>query len=422
MPRGADPPVDDLQPLADVLAIGGRELEGFEHRGPVLDLETPRERAIERHLRHLGVHRLQHPIELLAALDEPRELFRAHAPIRRDDAVDVADVSLHVAQVCLAVVGIVERRGESLQILGPALLQDSRGGQVGRAADAIVRLDARAHCAHFTVERGDHPRQLRAAHGAALVADDAARRMRNLVPQRFQRVLFFELLVELLDVLRQGGWIERIEQAWQIRRCDGRAVERRRGVGVAHGRTVEVRAAKSGVQEGAAVLLLELLVRLLERRRLGLGVAEHVRRHLVLERLRILEQVPRAAFVDIGRDVALFGIGLAVRARRMRRPHARRLRELRLEQSMRLARGRRQRRDHAVRRLVQDLAHAREDAHLHREQILHAALPAAFRVRELHRLVPRVVGGVELVQRVDERIAARERHGDEIGLELHLPR
>ena len=48
-------------------------------------------------------------------------------------------------------------------------------------------------------------------------------------------------------------------------------------------------------------------------------------------------------------------------------------------------------------------------------------LPAS-RIRERQGLVPGVVGRVELVQRVDQRVAAGQRHRDEIRLEFHLAR
>ncbi len=106
----------------------------------------------------------------------------------------------------------------------------------------------------------------------------------------------------------------------------------------------------------------------------------------------------------------------------MRAPHARRLRELSLEETMLLRLVLRRRRDFAVARIVEHVAELRGDVLLHGEQIADAALLTRFRIRESERALPRFVGHVQLVQRMDERVAAGERNGDEIGLQLHLAR
>ena len=106
----------------------------------------------------------------------------------------------------------------------------------------------------------------------------------------------------------------------------------------------------------------------------------------------------------------------------MRAPHARRLRELGLEETMLLRLVLRRRRNFAVARIVEHVAELLGDVLLHGEQIADAALLTRFRIRESERALPRFVGHIQLVQRMDQRVAAGERHGDEIGLQLHLAR
>ena len=176
------------------------------------------------------------------------------------------------------------------------------------AAELVVRFDLAAHDGDLALETGDGARQFGAANLGAVVADDAAGRLRDLVAQRFERVFLLELFVQLLDLEREILRIQRIEHAGQIGGRNRRAVQRVDGVGITHRRSVQVHAAIRAIQERAAVLLLELLERLLHRRRFDRGVAEDVRRHLFLQGLGIAEHFPGAAFVHRRRDVTLFGV------------------------------------------------------------------------------------------------------------------
>ena len=49
-------------------------------------------------------------------------------------------------------------------------------------------------------------------------------------------------------------------------------------------------------------------------------------------------------------------------------------------------------------------------------------LSRSFRIRERQRAVPGLVGDIQLVQRMDQRVAAGERHSNQVGLVFHLAR
>jgi hypothetical protein len=106
----------------------------------------------------------------------------------------------------------------------------------------------------------------------------------------------------------------------------------------------------------------------------------------------------------------------------MRAPHARRLGERSLEHPVLLRLLLRWRSQFAVARIVEHVAELLGDVPLHGEQIGNAPLLARFRVCERQRTLPRFVGGIQLVQRMDQCVAAGERHGNQVGLVFHLAR
>ena len=79
-------------------------------------------------------------------------------------------------------------------------------------------------------------------------------------------------------------------------------------------------------------------------------------------------------------------------------------------------------RRHSVGLVREDAATVLEDASLQCEQVGDGFTLCEAAGGDADSLIPGSVGGTELVQRVDEGIAAGERDGDEIGLSLHLVR
>ena len=89
---------------------------------------------------------------------------------------------------------------------------------------------------------------------------------------------------------------------------------------------------------------------------------------------------------------------------------------------MHLGTRRRHRRDRAILGIVEHAAHPLDHARLDREKVPHRTTLAELRIREIERTLPCLVRGIEPMQRVDQRVAARQRDGDQICLELHLAR
>ena len=124
--------------------------------------------------------RLEHGVELLATFEQPREFLGAHASVGGDHAIDVGDVSLHVTQVCLGVIRVVQCRREERRYSGQPF---SRACAAARCA-----VRQRSSCASIpprtavisrsrsAMARGRSVRRISSA-----VADDAAGRLRDLV-------------------------------------------------------------------------------------------------------------------------------------------------------------------------------------------------------------------------------------------------
>lgn len=126
------------------------------------------------------------------------------------------------------------------------------------------------------------------------------------------------------------------------------------------------------MEEGPRVVLVHLGQRLLERRRrLRLRAEDRVgevARDRAPDRVGVLKERPRRARVEARLEVALLRVLLPLAVRRVRRPHARRLRELLLEDAMGFAVGLRERRRLPERLVVHHRAQVIEHARLRGEE------------------------------------------------------
>nr|WP_269759705.1 hypothetical protein [Variovorax sp. E3] len=137
---------------------------------------------------------------------------------------------------------------------------------------------------------------------------------------------------------------------------------------------------------------------------------------------RVVEQFPCGAFAGLGREVDLLGVFLALMAGRVRGPHARHRHPVALEDSVRRRAVRRRGRRNAIARVVVDRAQLADDSRLDVVEVGHGAALVQLLVGELQRPVPGRIGRLHLVERVDQRVAARQAHRHAVGLELHFAR
>ena len=139
------------------------------------------------------------------------------------------------------------------------------------------------------------------------------------------------------------------------------------------------------------------------------------------KRFGLREQQPRRTLVENSGNVDLFGVDLPNVAGRVRGPHDRRQGERRREDPM----TRRivwNRRHVAVRGVAEDPPQLGESQVLQRVQVGHLLATSQLRPSDRRRLAPGLVGRPQSKQRVHERVAARQRHADAVGLQFHLPR
>ena len=192
--------------------------------------------------------------------------------------------------------------------------------------------------------------------------------------------------------------------------------------GDAHDRAVEVQAAVLAVQERTLELCVQRLHRGADRHRLLARNGQHQRRDFFAQGGGIVEQRPGAGVVDRHRDVAAFGVFLALMVQRVRMPHPGRRTQLRRKHAVLGGTIRRHRDDAAVGGIVQDVRHALHDVRVDREQVARDAVARALAVDKAQRAVPRIIRRLQPVEAMNQGVAPGERDGDEIGLKLHLPR
>jgi hypothetical protein len=175
--------------------------------------------------------------------------------------------------------------------------------------------------------------------------------------ETLQRRLVLLQRFQSRQILRQRLRIDRAELRSDVLAEQRRSVQLCNVARVERQRTTEICAAIRAIVVRTSELLVEFRERLLQRH-IGsfLHGAEHVRSHALLEIRNAFEQLPGAALVDLGRHVAALGVLLALGVGGMRAPHARRLCELSLEETMLLRLILRRRRDFAVARIVEHVA------------------------------------------------------------------
>lgn len=319
-------------------------------------------------------------------------------------------------------VGVVDGCGQAAQVGLPRRRPRPRRRQVDRAHAPVVVADRRSRRRQLAIDLHHQAGQLLALAVLAAEAHDPAGRLEQAGAQRLERGLLGAELAHPGQLGRERGRVEPGERGRQVA-VRRRSVQVGRGAGVAHRRATQVHAAVGRIEEAAVEGLVDpgQAVGERRRRRRRLDVRGQPGADLGPEGVGILEQEPARAIVERRGDVDPLGVGLAQLAGRVGRPHARRMGELRREHPV-AGRIRGQGRDLPVGRIVEDRALALEHAALDREHVGDRAAGAQLAGGEGQRAIHGVVGGLQPVQGVDERVGAGERDRHQVGLQLHLAR
>ncbi len=362
----------------------------------------------------------QHRMQGIRHGDEPLQFSAADLAVGGDDGKYIAEQSLRITQIRQRVLGVMQHFDQTGQVRFPAAAEAGRCRQVQAPTLAVMGNDALMNLLFFFRYFVDGVRQLAPRDLAAAMNNTTAGRLIYLVTQGFQRYPLFRQFTQA------GQFIGKLWRIQGVQCLLKRAMLRNLVVKVAgllcmaRQRSPEIGAPITRFVLRARIALIQRTEGLFLCRRPGFGFSHHARDDFGLDRLDIVEHQPGAALIVRCRQVTLLGIGFAVCARWMGRPHLRRLRKTGFEDPVCIRRIARGLGYLTVAVVVQYSRDPFDHARLHGEQVMGNTPLLQFRIGEAERSAPCLIGGVQLVQGVYEFIAAGQRHRHQVRLKLHL--
>ena len=323
---------------------------------------------------------------------------------------------------------VVDEACEAEQVLVPALseLRGCRHVQAAHAAGVVAGFVLEGR--DFLFKGFQDAWQFTRRHFIATPADHAGWCLEVSLAQAFEVELLLVEFAQFLQGVAEGRRIKRCDRGLQVSRIARRCVHLLHGLEVTGHGPPQIGAAIARVDEDVGVVLIEARQAFFHRRELGgafrrgrrRDVLQHVARDVYAQGGCVREEFPGAAAVDLARDIVELRIVLAVGIGRMGRPHAGWGRDRGLEHAVGIGWPCRCSRICAIMRVGIDVAQVLQDPRLDHKDVGDGLACQLFIDGEIGGALHGVVGAAELVQRVDQCVAAAEGHRHEVGLELHL--